>query len=237
MISKVKGYGSKYIPNNNNIKLVALELIFTNADGSKDSVTLILKLYKGAIVDRHGLFKPLKRLATRILRAVKSSEVDDSIVEQTKSFVAKIRGERIVPIAKSIPIVTTTIVGDVPVVLKKHSVSQQSFANNIEHLNGIVVLLQDVTNYDPAETDLTVDSLIAMVADMKVKNKACFDADTNYLNSLILRNKLLYYPKTGLYDISNTVKNYVSTVYGFKSPEFKELSKIKFTKPKVNVTA
>jgi len=237
MISKVKGYGSKYIPTNKNIKLVALELLYTDADGSKDSVTLILKNFKGAIVDRHGLFNPLKRLATRILRAVKSSEVDDSIVEQTKSFVVKIRGERIVPIEKSIPTITTTIEGDIPVVVKTHSVSQQTFANNIEHLNGIVVLLQDETNYAPAETDLTVDALIAMVSDMKIKNKACIDAETSYLNAIIVRNKLLYYPKTGVYDIAGTVKNYVSTVYGFKSPEFIELRKIKFTRPKVSVTA
>jgi len=231
VISLVKGYGSKYIPNNTAIKLVNLEIVYTNADGSKGTVTTTLKTYKGAIIDRHSLFKPLKPLATRILRALKASDVDDGVVALAKSFVAKIRGERIVPIAKSLPTTTTKMVDGEPVVVKTHSVSQQSFANNIEHMNGLVVLLTDETNYAPAETDLTIASLTAMVADMKLKHQACIDADTDYINSLISRNKILYAPKTGLYAIAGLVKYYVSTVYGFNSAEFRALRKIKFTRP------
>jgi hypothetical protein len=41
-----------------------------------------------------------------------------------------------------------------------------------------------------------------------------------------------YGKKTGMYDVTVDVKNYVKSLYGISSLEFKQLSKIKFSKPK-----
>lgn len=53
--------------------------------------------------------------------------------------------------------------------------------------------------------------------------------NTVYIN----RNTILYDESTGLYEISQNVKKYVKSVYGASSPEFKNVSKIRFTNKEV----
>jgi len=234
MNSKVAGYGVKYNPNNTNLKLTTLQQIQTDSDTSVGAVTGKLKANKEVIAARHKLFVPSKKFATRVLRAVKASDVDDSVIEQTRSLVMKIRGERITPIAKSIPPEPGVTETDPGKTIKIHSASHQSFVNIVGHFNGLITLLKDETNFAPNETDLTVTAITAMVAQMKAANDACYDADTDFINAIITRNKLMYTPKTGLCDIALMAKDYVSSVFGLDSKEYKEILSIKFTKFKTN---
>ena len=48
----------------------------------------------------------------------------------------------------------------------------------------------------------------------------------------ISRNNLLYKENTGLYDVALDVKNYIKSVFGATSPQYKQVSKIKFTAPR-----
>lgn len=72
-------------------------------------------------------------------------------------------------------------------------------------------------------------TLTAQAADLAVKNTAVITATTDLSNGRIARNKVLYLPKTGLYDIAQEVKKYVKSVFGATSPEYKQVSGIKFT--------
>ncbi|MFZ4771304.1 MAG: hypothetical protein ACOYLO_14065, partial [Ferruginibacter sp.] len=147
--SKVTGFGTKYKPANTKIGLVAIGTLYSSSSASVSDVAEKLKDNKEAIAERHRIFTPVKKLATRILRAVQTSEVEESVMAQTKSFVLKIRGQRITPIEKTIPPVPE--IGQITpiVVIKTHSASHQSFINIIEHMNGIVTLLKGQDNYAP----------------------------------------------------------------------------------------
>ena len=59
------------------------------------------------------------------------------------------------------------------------------------------------------------------------KNVNITEAELN--TKLIERNKILYENGTGLYTIAQNVKKYVKSVYGATSPEYSNISKIKFT--------
>ena len=61
-------------------------------------------------------------------------------------------------------------------------------------------------------------------------NTNVINATTAYSNARILRNKTLYLAGTGLFDTAKDVKAYVKSVFGATSPEYKQISKIKFTK-------
>ena len=64
---------------------------------------------------------------------------------------------------------------------------------------------------------------------MSTKNTAVINATTDLSNARINRNKVLYFKSTGLYDIAQEVKKYVKSVFGASSPQYKQVSKIKFT--------
>jgi hypothetical protein len=226
----VASYGIKYKPSNPKIALLALQASYSAANKAKIDADDMLKIQRDAILERKNCFSPIPKLATRILRALKTSEVDDGVIEQAKAFVAKIRGERMKPIPKVVPPVVQLPTPVPPVVPTTHSVSQQSFTNIVTHLNGLMLVASSEENYKPNETDLTIVSLTALIVSMKKDNHDCDTAMFNYNNAIIIRNIALYEPKKGICDLAATTKNYVSQLFGLKSPEYKSIVKIKFVK-------
>ena len=84
--------------------------------------------------------------------------------------------------------------------------------------------------YTPNEVDLQVATLTTLAANLAVANTNVINATTNLSNARITRDTTLYAPDTGLYDIQLEVKKYVKSVFGASSQQFKQVSKIKFTK-------
>ena len=105
-----------------------------------------------------------------------------------------------------------------------------SYDNRLDNLSKLVNLLSSETGYAPNENELKVATLNTMLTTMKAKNTAVINAITALSNARIDRNKILYKEGTGLYDIAMAVKAYVKSVFGATSPEYKQVSKIKFTK-------
>lgn len=65
---------------------------------------------------------------------------------------------------------------------------------------------------------------------MKTSNTAVITATTNFINARINRNNFIYGKITGIIDVAIECKAYVKSVYGTKSPQYKEVSGIKFTR-------
>lgn len=112
------------------------------------------------------------------------------------------------------------------------STSQQSYAQQIQHLAGIISVLQSEPSYTPNETDLQIATLTAKQADLTAKNSAVATAYTNVSNSRIARDTTIYETHTGLFDIATEVKKYVKSVFGATSPQFAQIKGIVFTKKK-----
>lgn len=112
------------------------------------------------------------------------------------------------------------------------STSQQSYDQPIEHFSKLIEILKSEPTYTPNETELKVTTLNTQLTAFKTANINVTNAYTAVSNARIARDKTLYKEKTGMYDVTLDVKNYVKSLYGISSPEFKQLSKIKFSKPK-----
>jgi hypothetical protein len=65
---------------------------------------------------------------------------------------------------------------------------------------------------------------------MKTSNTAVITATTNYINARINRDNLLYKKGVGVVEIAQESKEYVKSVFGTKSPQYKQVSSIRFTK-------
>lgn len=229
MISFCNGYGGSYNPSKIAIQLPSLNTLRTNAITAVEDVNTANTAFINATNARQIAFNPVKPLATRIVNALEATDATDALIKDAKTFNRKVQGSRKGKGAKpeTPPTPPDTATED-----KKISVSQQSYDSIIENLGKLGELVISEPSYTPNEVDLQVATLTTFHNNLKTTNTAVINATTAISNARINRNQILYAPKTGLYDIAQEVKKYVKSVFGATSPQYKQVSKIKFTKPR-----
>jgi len=229
LISFCTGYGTQYNPSKAAIKLPALNTLFTSAKNSLTAINTALPPSTNAINAREIVFTPLSKLITRVVNAVASSSVSKQILADAKTIARKLQGKRA---SDKLPIVVDDPNTPIDESQKSISASQMSFDNRIENMDKLIQLLAAQTGYAPNETDLKVTTLTTLLADMRTKNTGAINALTPLSNARIARNTILYATGTGLVDIAGEVKKYVKSVFGGTSPQYKQVSGLKFTKVK-----
>lgn len=227
LISFCTGYGTAYNPSKATIKLPALNSTFTSAKNSLTTINTTLPPSTNAINGREIVFKPLSKLITRVVNAVASSNVPKQVVADVKTIARKLQGKRG---SDKLPTVVDNPNTPEDESQKSISASQMSFDNRIENMDKLIQLLASQSGYAPNETDLKVATLTTLLADMRTKNTAAINALTPLSNARIARNTILYASGTGLVDTAGEVKKYVKSVFGGTSPQYKQVSGLKFTK-------
>ena len=222
LISFVTGYGATYNPTKNALKLPQLTALATASQASLADVVTKNTAYNNKVNERVVAFSNLKALSTRLINALQTTDATTQKVADAKAFNKKLQGVR----AKA---VTTPPDPNTPAPTTI-STSQQSYDQQIQHLAGIISVLQTEPSYAPNENDLKIVTLTAKQADLTAKNNAVATAYTNVSNSRIARDTNLYATTTGLFDIATEVKKYVKSVYGATSPQFAQIKGIEFTK-------
>ena len=224
LISFVTGYGATYNPTKNALKLTQLNALATTSQTSLADVVTKNTAYNNKINERVDAFSNLKPLATRLINALQTTDATPQKVADAKAFNKKMQGVRAkaveTPTDPNAPAPTTI------------STSQQSYDSQIQHLAGIISVLQSETSYAPNEADLKIVTLTAKQADLTARNNAVATAYANISNSRIARNTTLYGTDTGLFDIATEVKKYIKSVFGATSPQFAQVKGIEFTKSK-----
>ncbi len=229
MISFCTGYGGSYNPSKIAIQLPSLNTLRTNAITVVEDVNSANTAFINATNARQIAFTPVKPLATRLVNALEATDATDQLIKDAKTLNRKVQGSRKGKGAKpeTPPTPPDTATED-----KKISVSQQSYDSIIENLGKLGELVVTEPSYTPNEVELQQATLITFHNNLKATNTAVINATTSISNARIARNQVLYAPKTGLYDIAQEVKKYVKSVFGATSPQYKQVSKIKFTKPR-----
>lgn len=232
LISRCTAFGAAYNPSQTPLQIASLSALKTNADGVIQATAQALAVMKDATNQREILFKTLKPLSGRLLRALKACNVPHQTYNDGAAINRKMHGAGIKkkPAAKSpatvreanpaLPVAGAATVGV--------STSQQGFDSLVEHMSGWVALLGTVPAYVPNEPDLQLGSLNALITNLKAANTAAINAETALNNARVLRNQVLYEQGTGLVDVARQVKNYVTSIFGTGSPQQRQVSAIKF---------
>ena len=222
LISFVTGYGATYNPNKNALKLPQLNTLYTASQTSLADVVTKNTAYNNKVNERVVAFKDLKSLSTRLINALQTTDATSEKIADAKAFNKKMQGVRAkavkTPTDPSAPAPNTI------------STSQQSYDQQIQHLAGIISVLQSEASYAPNENELQIVTLTAKQADLTAKNSAVATAYTNVCNSRIGRDTTIYGTDTGLFYIATEVKKYVKSVFGASSPQFAQVKGIVFTK-------
>jgi hypothetical protein len=227
LISFCTGYGASYNPSKVAIQLAALGTLHTNAQTSLSGVTTSKTAFGNATNARQAAFDPLKKLCTKIVNALDATDATDKLVKDAKTINNKIQGKRSGEKPKP-PVAGATDAAED----KTISVSQQSYDSLIENFTKLIDLVSSEPTYTPNETELQVSTLATTLGNLKTTNTAVITSYTNYSNSRITRNSILYGATSGLVDIAGDVKKYVKSVFGATSPQFKQVSKLEFKKVK-----
>jgi hypothetical protein len=226
LLTDITALGTSYNPSKASIKLTALNTLFTNAKTAIINVNTAESTYKNAITAREVAFASLGKFVTRVNNALKASDSTQQIDENAMSLVRKLQGRRAAP--KKTEEEKTAIVAEGKAV-KEISSSQMSFDNRLDNFDKLIKLLTTVPAYAPNETDLKLTNLTTLYTDLKAKNTAVISSEIPLTNARIARNELIYKPDTGMIDLTVSIKSYIKSLYGATSPQYKALSKIKFT--------
>lgn len=222
LIAFATGYGTTYNPSKNALKLAQLATLKATAETHLSDVIATNTVYNTTMNARSDAFRDLKSLATRLVNALETTDASAQTIKDAKGFNRKIQGKRApyqAPVFNPNAPAPTTI-----------SSSQMSFDQQIQHLGGLIAVLQSEPSYAPNETDLTIATIVLKQADLTAKNNAVAQAYANVSNSRIARNSVLYGTDTGIKDIAVEVKKYIKSVYGATSPQFAQVKGIPFTR-------
>ena len=225
LIAFVTGYGTTYNPSKNALKLPQLIALKADADTKLADVVTQNTKYNIKVNERLAAFSSLKSLSTRLVNALQTTNASPQIIKDAKGFNRKMQGQRA-------STSTTTPTDPNTPAPNTISSSQQSYTQQIQHLAGLISVLESEPSFTPNETDLQIATLQAKQNDLTSKNNDVATAYANISNSRISRNTTLYSTEGSIFDVASEVKKYVKSIYGSSSPEFAQVKGIEFKKPR-----
>lgn len=227
---QINSFGSDYNPSRDNLKKESIQTLLQSAKENLNQLHAEEAVWKKAVADREAAFVNFGKLITRVHNALRASGSTVQQDESIKGVFRKLQGQRLTPRQPQNQNLTPE--NSAPV-SKEISSSQMSFDSKLDNFSKLITFLENITEYAPNESDLTVQSLNTLYESLALKNNAVFAALAQLNKSRIQRNSMLYAPFTGLVALSTDIKSYIKSVYGASSPQYKALSVIKLTTYKI----
>lgn len=220
LITSCAGFGITYDPSNPEILINELITLHSVSKLSLKTVKTTQAPFDDVEGKRKTIFKPLKPLSTKILGALRGVNAPATVVADAETINRKIQGKRADNTSNKTP------TGETP--KDKISVSQQSYDLQIDHFDKLIQLVTIEPKYIPNETPVKVVTLNDYKTKLENISTAAKNKYVPYSNALIARDKKLYNPVTGLVERTQLVKNYVKSIFGASSPEYKLINKLRF---------
>ena len=225
LIAAILGYGERYNPVNALITLMALQALYLLGLSAVNEVDTAQPINTKARNARNEAFDSLDTLVTRIGNAFKAIVTNEPARARVRSLVLLIQRGRVNP-KKERPPVTDPEADHETV--KENASHKSGYDKQLENFYKLIQYLASFPAYKPNEGDLTIEGLTAFYNDLTAKNNLVETTQTQLVVARRLREEVLNKPETGLVQLCNDSKSYVSSVFGARSPEYKQISKLKF---------
>jgi hypothetical protein len=231
LLSFCQGYGTSYNPNKNALKVATMTTQLNSVKANMNSVITTTVAFNNAVNNRKLAFEGLKKLCTRLVAALDTTNASKELVKDAMTVKRKVQGGKLTkadagkttenPIAfdPNAPVEATP---------KTVSNSQQSYDSLIEHFSKLIAILSTEPTYLPNENDLKIATLNTLLTSLKNSNTLVSNTYTTASNARIARNNSLYNKDNGLLAVAKEVKLYIKSVYGATSPQFKQVKGIEF---------
>jgi hypothetical protein len=217
--------GVTYNPKLEALTLAELTSLKVKAQASLNNVSEKLVVLNQAIGIRETAFAPLNKLATRIFNAYKVCGASQNDIDSLLTAIRRLQGRR----AKAIPTVVPTPDAPEPIPAPRTvSVSHQSFQSRIANFTVVIDNLLNQPLYAPNEEALKIKALQDVLANLEATQNAVLVADSAIATARAQRDDTLYNKTTGLVKIALSVKEYVKSIFGANTVEFKRINQISF---------
>ncbi|MGE0771997.1 MAG: hypothetical protein AB7K37_09825 [Cyclobacteriaceae bacterium] len=218
------GYGGDYKPGNGNLQLNAMGALLEKAKSSLQDVSLAKALYDNVTIERRDAFGEMRARVRAVLATLASVGADEKVQAGARFYARLIEGKR----AKARPSVPSDASEQI---VASRSVSQTGFAERASHFSKLVQVVSLEPLYKPNEEKLTVKGLQKTADRLQAIQSQVAEAAVKLSNARINRNLCLYHHKVAIYPVAMAVKKYVMALYGYRSDQYKQVSKLRFTKP------
>jgi hypothetical protein len=224
LVGLCTGFGGKYNPGQQNLKLKAMRALLEKAQSSLQDVKSKTNAYKHITNERELAFADVDQLASQITFTLKAAGVPKQTLDDARYYFRLI-GRRL----KSRAPVPAVEGEEQP--LRARRFTQGSYVARANNLGKLVDLVSTLPEYVPNEEELQTEQLQAKVDRLHELNKAVALAKAARSQAISHRNKVLYDDVDSMVDNASRVKSYVRVVYGHDSDEMKLVVNLSFTKP------
>lgn len=221
-INHAKTLGTAYAPKPAYLKIPALETLYTAGRTALEAVDTKLAASKLEIDDRETLYETLDEPVRRSLAALKISGVTGEIYETAAAAAKKVTGDK----KKKKETPATADAEPAPT----RSTAQLGYDNRAANFAAYVTLLESITAYDPNEADLKTTALRQLSDDLFAANQKNSVAESALNKTRTDRSKVLYTNPENVVSSGQMLKDYVKAAFGASSPEYRQISKLKFKK-------
>jgi len=226
LIGVCTGYGGKYNPGQQNLKLNAMRALLEKAQSSLHDVQLKHTAYKNTTNDREMAFEKVDRLASMIVFTLRAANAAPQTVSDARYYLRLITGRR----AKQREAIVALEANDQPLEPTR-TFAQKSYVARASNFGKLVQLVSTLPKYTPNEAELQIPALEKVANSLSGLIDAVSKARTAWVNARIKRNEVLYQGANAMVKNASWVRNYVRVVFGVSSEQYKPLTELRFTKP------
>ena len=226
LLSAILAYGERYNPANARMTYPALQALYLLGLSAVNAVENIQPVNAKARNARNASFAALDDLTTRTGNSFRAIVTNEAARARVRSLILLIQNGRVNPKKEQPPVEDPNAE---PVPAKENASHQSGYDKQLENFNKLIQYLASFPAYVPNETDLTIEGLTDFYDDLTAKNQLVVDTQTQLTNARAVRAEALYKPETGLVPLCNDSKSYIKSVFSTGSPQYKQISKLKFT--------
>ncbi|ADQ78342.1 hypothetical protein Palpr_0180 [Paludibacter propionicigenes WB4] len=228
-ISCILTFGPQYNPSVSALTLSELNRLYQQGVEVNRTVKDNEIALDNATAARANKFEGFDDTVTRIINAVRICGTTPQIIDQAESIVRELRAKRASTKPTDEELAAEKAKGNN---VRQVTLHKGTFERKIVNFEKLQQLLNTIPSYLPNERELSVNALNSSLTEYKALNDAVVTAQAALDASDIVRRALLYTEGTGLIDVALAAKQYVKSVFGATSPQYKQISNIPFTRPK-----
>ncbi|MFN8291880.1 MAG: hypothetical protein U0U70_16600 [Chitinophagaceae bacterium] len=223
LIARCAGYGAAYNPSRQNLQVTGLTVMQENVK----QILTGLKLSEAEFFDARNTriiaIRQLKDRSRKIVNVLAAMGASPETRNDARFLLRKIDGRRSSPgsagAEKDDPNAPQPRI---------NSSSQTGFDNLLSHFGRLIALVQVEKTYQPNEPELQINNLANQLADWQAINNLVVNRETALENRRQERDRLMYLGPDCMGVLFYDVKKYVKGIFGPGSPEYKQISGLRF---------
>ncbi len=227
ILNSVATFKELYNPPRNELTIDGITKKRSDGEKANATVTSAENVFKNSIAARTTSFDDFDTFITRIINALRISGAPEQSILQAENMVRELRGKRA---AAKLTNKEVEVAKGEGADIKQMTLHITNIDRKIENFNKLVQFLIGIPEYKPNEKDISIAGLISKLAELKSITASYLAANAALDAARLERNTVLYAKNTGLVDVALDVKLYVKSVFGARSPQYKGISDIAFSK-------